>query len=342
MKALVLTEYNRLTYQEVPIPSFNDNEVLVRVKACGICGSDVHGYDGSTGRRIPPIIMGHEASGVIEKLGAGVKGWSVGDRVTFDSTIYCSFCEYCMKGQVNLCGTRRVLGVSCEDYTQPGAFAEYVAIPAHILYKLPDNVSFNEATLVEPLSVALHAVNLCPRELNASVTVVGAGKIGLLIIQTLRATGYGKIIVVDRNEAHRDLALQMGADKVFDFGPEAIEQIRAETKGEGTDIAIEAIGVDEAFQLSVQSVRKGGSVVLVGNVSPSVSFPMQYVVTRQLTLRGSCASAGEYPACLDMIARGSIKLDKIISATAPLSEGDAWFKKLYNREGNLIKVILNP
>lgn len=342
MNALTLTEYKKMTYQQVPKPNITANEVLIRVKACGICGSDVHGYDGSTGRRKPPIIMGHEAAGVIEALGADVEGWAIGDRVTFDSTIYCGRCDYCMKGQVNLCGNRRVLGVSCDDYRRDGAFAEFVAIPAHILYRLPDAVSFDEASLVEPLSVALHAVNLCPRDLNASVTVVGAGKIGLLIVQTLRAAGYGKIIVIDRNPTHRQLSLEMGADAAFDFRPEAIQEVRTETNGEGTDIVLEVVGVDEAFNLAIRAARKGGTVVLVGNIVPTVSFPMQLVVTRQITLRGSCASAGEYPACLDMIARGSIKLDKIISATAPLSDGDAWFKRLYAGEGDFVKVILNP
>lgn len=342
MNALTLTEYMKMTYQQVPKPVITANEVLIRVKACGICGSDIHGFDGSTGRRRPPVIMGHEAAGVIEDIGADVKGWAVGDRVTFDSTIYCGHCDYCMKGQVNLCGNRRVLGVSCEDYRRDGAFAEYVAVPAHILYKLPDAVSFDEASLVEPLSVALHAVNLCPRDLNASVTVVGAGKIGLLVVQTLRAAGYGKIIVIDRNPTHRQLSLEMGADASFDFCPEAVEKVRAETNGEGTDIVLEVVGVDESFNLAVQSVRKGGTVVLVGNISPTVSFPMQLVVTRQITLRGSCASAGEYPACLDMIARGAIKLEKIISATAPLSDGNAWFNRLYSDPGDFVKVVLNP
>lgn len=342
MNALTLTEYKKMTYQQVPKPTIAANEVLIRVKACGICGSDIHGYDGSTGRRKPPIIMGHEAAGVIEALGADVESWAVGDRVTFDSTIYCGRCDYCMKGQVNLCGNRRVLGVSCDDYRRDGAFAEYIAVPAHILYRLPDSVSFDEASLVEPLSVALHAVNLCPRDLNASVTVVGAGKIGLLIVQTLRAAGYGKIIVIDRNAAHRQLALEMGADAAYDFRPEAVQEVRAETNGEGTDIVLEVVGVDEAFNLAIQAARKGGTVVLVGNISPTVNFPMQLVVTRQITLRGSCASAGEYPACLDMIARGSIKLDKIISATAPLSDGNAWFKRLYAGEGDFVKIILNP
>src|SRR5215468_8580284 len=142
MKALVLKEYKKFSFEEVPEPQVQPEEVLIAVKACGICGSDVHGMDGSTGRRRPPIIMGHEASGTIAELGRGVRGWAVGERVTFDSTIYCGECEYCRQGQVNLCAHRRVLGVSCEDYRQHGAFAEFLTVPQRILYRVPEQLPF--------------------------------------------------------------------------------------------------------------------------------------------------------------------------------------------------------
>ena len=142
MKALVLEEYNKLVYKDMPVPEIGEKEVLVQVKACGICGSDVHGMDGSSGRRHTPLIMGHEASGIIVKKGAGVRGFAEGDRVTFDSTIYCGECYFCRQGLINLCDDRRVLGVSPKEYRQHGAFADFVAVPAHILYQLPEGLSF--------------------------------------------------------------------------------------------------------------------------------------------------------------------------------------------------------
>ena len=166
MKALVLEEYKRFAYEDVPAPEPGPGEVLVAVKACGICGSDVHGMDGSTGRRRPPIIMGHEAAGTIARVGTGVSGWETGDRVTFDSTIYCGQCEFCRRGLINLCDRRRVLGVSCEDYRRDGAFAEFVAVPQHILYRLPDGLTFEQAALVEPFAIAMHAVRRSPPALN--------------------------------------------------------------------------------------------------------------------------------------------------------------------------------
>ena len=155
MKALVLKEYKHMELSDVPEPQVGAEDVLVRVHACGICGSDIHGYDGSTGRRIPPLVMGHEAAGVIEKVGAAVSGFAVGDRVTFDSTISCGRCHFCRRGEINLCDNRRVLGVSCGDYRQNGAFAELVSVPQNIVYKLPDELSFESAALIEAVSILL-------------------------------------------------------------------------------------------------------------------------------------------------------------------------------------------
>ena len=206
MKALVLTEYKKFTYMDVKDPIPQKDEVLIKVHACGICGSDVHGYDGSSGRRIPPIIMGHEASGEIVSTGSEVRDWKVGERVTFDSTIYCGKCEFCRKGQINLCDNRRVLGVSCADYKQDGAFAEYLTVPQHILYRLPEGVSYEQASLVEPLSIAFHAVGITPIHINDTVAVVGCGMIGLLVIQSLRLAGCGDIIALDIDPKKLDLA----------------------------------------------------------------------------------------------------------------------------------------
>ena len=342
MKALVLTEYKKMEYMEVEKPVIAPDEVLIQVKACGICGSDIHGFDGSTGRRQPPVIMGHEASGIITEVGSAVTGWKVSDRVTFDSTIYCGHCYYCQQGLINLCENRRVLGVSCDEYRKDGAFAEYVAVPQHILYKLPDEVTYNQATIVEPLSIAFHAVNLSPRTIDASVVVVGAGMVGLLVVQTLRAAGYGKIIAIDVDESRLALAKEMGADITLISDEKAPEAVKKLTGGQGSDIVIEVVGANASFNTAVNCVRKGGAVTLVGNISSKVDLPLQAVVTRQIRLQGSCASSGEYPACLDMIARKQVDVDAIISETAPLSEGNKWFTKLYNRDGNYLKVVLNP
>jgi len=343
MKALVLKEYNRLAIEEVPEPVPGEREVRVAVKACGICGSDVHGMDGSTGRRRPPIIMGHEAAGVIESVGRGVEGWKPGDSVTFDSTIYCGECAYCRSGQINLCDRRRVLGVSCEDYRQHGAFADFVVVPERILYRVPQNLSFDRAALVEPYSIALHAVRRSPPELNDSVVVVGAGMIGLALVQALHQTGCGELIVVDVAVDRLDLAKQIGASRVINAQTENARQTILDlTGGKGANRSFEAVGIGSTVSLAIECVRKGGSVVLVGNVTPKVELPLQVAVTRELNILGSCASKGEYPACLDMMARGELDPTPLISAKGSLKEGATWFDRLYNKEPGLLKVILTP
>ena len=343
MKALVLEQPNQLTYKDVPQPSPGPGEVLIQVRACGICGSDVHGLDGSTGRRIPPLIMGHEAAGVIETVGPGVEDWRPGDRVTFDSTIYCGQCYYCLHGRINLCDNRRVLGVSCEDYVQDGAFAEYVAVPQHILYRLPDGLSFEHAAVVEALSIAYHALQQSRVGLGDSVCVIGNGMIGVLITQLLPLAGCRHVIAVDLDESRLAIARRLGANQVLvPARDDVVSEALAATAGRGLDVAFEVVGISDTLDLAVRSVCKGGQVILVGNVAVEVRLPLQYAVTRELDLQASCASRLEYPACLDLLARGTVDVDPIISAVAPLSEGAAWFARLQNGEPGLMKVILVP
>jgi L-iditol 2-dehydrogenase len=343
MKALVLEAYKQLVYRDMPEPDVEADEVLVQVAACGICGSDVHGLDGSTGRRIPPLIMGHEAAGTVAAVGAAVTGWQIGDRVTFDSTIYCGKCRFCRRGEINLCENRRVLGVSCDEYRRHGAFAEYVAVPQHILYALPDGLAFEEAAMVEALSIAFHAVGRAPVVLGNSAVVVGAGMIGLLVVQALRLAGCGPILAVDLDPNRLALAQRLGADIAIRAGKEdVVEAVGAHTDGVGADLAFEVVGLPATLNQAIASLRKGGALTMVGNLAAEVGFPLQSVVTRELTLFGSCASRGEYPACLDMIARGAVNVRALISATAPLSEGAQWFERLYDRQPGLMKVVLMP
>jgi L-iditol 2-dehydrogenase len=343
MKALVLTAYHRLEVLEVPEPVLRPEDVLIRVHCCGICGSDVHGLDGSTGRRQPPVIMGHEAAGVIARLGSAVEGWSVGQPVTFDSTIWCGRCPPCRQGLWNLCDHRRVLGVSCEEYRQDGAFAEYVAVPQHILYRLPQGVSFEQAALVEPLAVAMHAVRQIPIQVGDRAVVVGTGMVGLLAVQVLRQAGCSRIWAVDVDPDRLVLACQLGADEGFRPDQQDVPaEIRHRTNGRGADVVLEVVGVGPTVGLAVEVVRKGGYISLVGNVLPEVPLALQKVVTRQVRLQGICASCGEYPACLEMIGQGRIRVDPLITAVAPLEEGPEWFARLYRREPGLLKVLLRP
>lgn len=343
MKALVLTSYRNLELQDLPRPEPGPDEVLIRVQACGICGSDVHGYDGSTGRRIPPLVMGHEAAGMIADLGSAVTGFQIGQRVTFDSTLSCGQCYFCKRGQINLCDARQVLGVSCGDFRRAGAFAEFVCVPARILYPLPDSLSFEKAALIEAISVAVHAVAITPIQLNDTAVVVGAGMIGLLTLQAAKLAGCQRIIAVDVDAGRLHTARSLGAtDTILAKEQDVAATVKEWTSRRGADVAFECVGTSATVLSAIESTRKGGTVTLVGNISPKIELPLQSVVTRQIRLQGSCASAGEIPACIDLLASGKIDVTPMLSAFVPLEEGPSWFERLYGHEAGLMKVVLHP
>jgi L-iditol 2-dehydrogenase len=343
MKALVLSEYKHLLIEQLPDPNCGSDEVVIQVAACGICGSDVHGFDGSSGRRIPPIVMGHEAAGTIVAIGKNVSSLSVGDRVTFDSTIYCDHCEFCLRGEVNLCDNRQVAGVSCGEYRRAGAFAELIAVPAYIVYQLPPAMSFAHAAMLEAVSVALHAVKLSQIKPGDTALVIGAGMIGLLVLQAAIEAGCSRVIVADVDATRLQLASTLGASEtLLASGPELTVEVLRLTGGRGVDIALEAVGRNETVSTAIESARKGGTVTLVGNIATEVSIPLQRVVTRQIRLQGSCASAGEYTEAIKLVSCGKIQVAPLISTVAPLEDGQQWFDRLHAREPNLMKVILDP
>jgi L-iditol 2-dehydrogenase len=343
MKAMLLSEYKKLDIVDMPKPEVGPEDLLVQVKACGICGSDIHGYDGSTGRRIPPLVMGHEAAGVVAAVGNQVRGFAEGDRVTFDSTVSCGRCSACRRGSINLCENRQVLGVSCGEFKRHGAFAEYVVVPQNIAYHLPSQLKFEHAALIEAVSIAVHAANRTPVKLGDTAVVVGSGMIGLLVVQAIRLAGCSRVIAVDLEDSKLEIAKSLGADWVLNpKSVDVIAEVKKLTDGKGADVSLEVVGATPTVKTAIECTRKGGAITLVGNLAPNVELPLQAVVTRELSIYGSCASNGEYPQCIDYLSRGDIKVQPLITATANLDEGPAWFERLYKGEPGAMKVILQP
>ncbi|MEZ6136232.1 MAG: galactitol-1-phosphate 5-dehydrogenase [Pirellulaceae bacterium] len=343
MKAMLLSEYKKLELVDMPVPECGPNDLLVEVKACGICGSDIHGWDGSSGRRQPPLVMGHEAAGVVAKVGADVSNFAVGDRVTFDSTVSCGHCGSCRRGSINLCENRQVLGVSCDEFRRHGAFAEYVVVPQNISYKLPEELPFEHAALIEAVSIAVHAANRTPVKLGDTAVVVGSGMIGLLVVQAIRLAGCSRVIAVDLEDSKLEIAKQLGAD--LGLNPTVCDvsaEVKRLTGGRGADVALEVVGATATVKMAIECTRKGGSITLVGNLAPQVELPLQAVVTRELSVYGSCASNGEYPECIEYLRRGDIKVQPLITAQASLDEGPSWFARLYAGEPGAMKVVLQP
>lgn len=343
MKALQLTAYKELAVVDMPIPAIDERSLLIRVAACGICGSDIHGFDGSTGRRLPPLVMGHEAAGVVERVGADVTRFAIGDRVTFDSTISCGACRFCLSGRGNLCERRQVVGVACDEFHRDGAFAEYVAVPELACYHLPDSFPFEHAALIEAVSVAVHAVARTPLVPEATTVVVGAGMIGTLVVQALRAAGAERIIAIDRVPDRLALAERSGATHTIDASTtDPVAAVAAITGGLMADHSFEVVGITPTITTAVEVLDRGGTVTLVGNLDPTVEVPLQKLVNREIALLGSCASNGEYPTSIELMATGAIDVRALISATAPLEDGPAWFERLYAGEPGLMKVVLTP
>jgi len=343
MKALLLTDYRQLAVTEVDEPEVGYDDVLIQVEACGICGSDIHGYDGSTGRRIPPLIMGHEAAGVVVSVGAHVDDLVPGDRVTFDSMVSCGRCDFCRAGQQNLCDNRRVLGVSCGEYRRHGAFAERISVPRRIVYTLPPEMPFEHAALVEAVSVGVHAVNVSSIRLGDTAVIVGAGMIGLLTLQAAKAAGATRVIAVDINDKRLGVAKELGAtDIVRGDDPQCIGKIKELTGGRGADVALECVGTTGTIRTAIDAVRKGGTVTLVGNVSPTIDLPLQSVVTRELRLQGTCGCNGEYPQCLDLMRTGAIQVAPLITSQIRLTEAPEWFERLHAGDPEQMKVVVRP
>jgi L-iditol 2-dehydrogenase len=343
MKALMHTAPLRFEFTDVPMPEVGDEDVLVRVKAVGICGSDLHGYTGETGRRIPPIIMGHEASGVVEKVGKRAQGVAPGERITFDSTVYCNQCSACRQGKVNLCQSRQILGVSTPTFRRHGCMAEYVAMPWWITYQMPAPVSFEDAALVEPAGVSMHAVRITDLTVNDLVVVIGAGPIGLFAIQAAKVKGAGKVVAVDVREERLAMARRLGADvTISPVGKDPAAEMQKAVGRPDADVVLEAVGMQATMDLAWKLAKLGGHVTLIGNVTPKVAFPLQEVISKELTVRGSAAIAGEYRAVLDLMAQGRIQTKPLISKMAPLSEGQAMFDALHKGDPSLMKIVLHP
>jgi len=343
MKALVYTKPYSFEYTDFPDPMAGDDDVLIRVKACGICGSDVHGFTGKTGRRIPPLIMGHEAAGIVEGFGKNVSGFEKGDRVCFDSTVYCNKCEACRAGRFNRCDKRQVLGVSVPDFRRHGAFAEYVAVPSWIVSKIPDELSFVHAALLEPASIGTHAANRAPISADDTVVIIGAGTIGLFILQAARLRGAAKVIAVDINEFRLDLAKKLGANVLINpLKSNLSKAVLQETEGKGANVTLEAVGYAKTFADAVSITRMGGYIVAVGNLEKKAEFDLQQLIARELTFTGSYASSGEFRECIDLVASGKINVEPLISDVLPIQEGPEAFDRLLKAEENLLKIVLEP
>lgn len=340
MKALVYYGPQDLRLAEITDPEPAPGEALVRVRSCGICGSDVHGYLGITGRRIPPMVMGHEFSGEVAAIGEGVTEVRVGDRVAPYPVIFCGTCDPCRQGNVHVCLHKKALGVlDCN-----GAMTEFVSLPAKLLFKLAKHVSYDIGSMTEPLAVAYRAANHGGDLTGKTVLIVGAGTIGLLALAVIKMRNPAKVFISDLSDTRLGVAKQMGADCVINPSTSDIASlIRNETGGDGVDIAFEAVGAAPTVQQAMACLRIGGTAVWIGNSAKMINLNMQEIVTRELRVLGTFLySFQEFGEVIELLNDGKLNIEPVISFKVPMMEkGVELFARLAKNPGSLIKVILN-
>lgn len=342
MKALLLKERGKFVYTDVPTPEPGEGEVQIRIRAVSICGSDVHGYDGASGRREPELIIGHEAAGVISKLGPGVTEFREGEAVVFNSVRYCRNCWYCAHGLENLCDDGCCYGIRTERQRLDGAMAEFLCVPAYLCYRIPEGVPFESAALIEPLSIAVHVINGVQIKLNDTAAVFGAGVMGLMMLKVLKATGCGRVLSVEVDPFKKEMAGKNGADVVIDGREDVPSRVRELTGGLGADFAVETASLRATIHNAFRSVKKGGTIIQVGNVSPTVEAPLQLLVNNEIRWIGRYGTFDEYESALALLGSGRVGVDDCISAAVPLREGQEWFDRLRAAEPGLLKVVLLP
>ena len=339
MKSAVWYGGKDIRIEEVPKPKVTNNEVLVRVKAVGICGSELHAYEGISERRKPPLVMGHEFAGEIAEIGKVVKGLEKGDRVVVEPLIRCGVCEQCMRGQGNVCRNVKLVGLHVS-----GAFAEYVLVPAGNCHKLPDNVSFEEGSTVKPLAVGVHAVNRTPIKLGDTVVVIGAGIIGMMTLQAAKTAGAEKIFVTDVVDYRLDLAKKLGADVVINSRIEdPVKRVKELTNMKGADVALEAVGTQITVQQAMGMVGIGGRVTVIGMLEKTMSLGMLDAVVKELSIKGSYGFVSDdFKAALALISAGKANVKSMITNVLPLSDIAKGFELLHEKAEGVVKVVLKP
>ncbi len=339
MKAAVWYGGKDIRIEDVPKPKIRNDEVLVKVKAAGICGSELHAYEGVSQRRTPPLVMGHEFAGEVTEIGKDMKDLKLGVRITVDPLKRCGVCTPCVRGQGNVCHNVKLFGLHTD-----GAFAEYVAVPALNCYVLPDYVSYEEGAMTEPLSVALRAVNNTDVKLGDTVVVIGAGIIGLSILKAARTAGAGRLIVTDIVDYRLDFAKTLGADiTINSMTQDSVSRIMELTNGVGADIVFEAVGLEATVQQGINMLAIGGKLTVVGMMSKTMTLNVLSIVSRELQIRGSYAYASDdFRRGFSYIVNRKIDVKSLITNVLPLEKTQEGFELMHGKKGKTLKIMLKP
>jgi len=345
MKAAVYQDLNKMTVQEVDIPFCDDDSILLRVKACAVCGSDIRIFHHGNARVKPPQILGHEFSGIIEKVGKNVNGFVPGDRVAVGADVPCGECIFCKSGIGNNCQINYAMG-----YQFAGGFAEYVLLNRTVvnfgpITKIPDHVSYDEAALAEPLACVINSLELSQVKLGDTFVLIGAGPIGLMLMEVVRMMGACKTIVIEPVQQRRETAKRFGADVCINpLEEDAVQRVLEETGGLGADVVYTANSVPKTQIDSVQMAKNRGRVCFFGGLSKgnsNVTLDTNIIHYKELFVHGAHGSMPEHHMkAVHLIASGKIDIKKFLSHTKPLDEILEAFRIAESYEG--LRVVVNP
>jgi len=341
MKALVFTAVGKVEMRDLPEPTPATGEVLVRVAATGICGSDVHGFLGRSARRKPGLVLGHETAGVVHSIGDGVDRALLKTRVSVNPLISCQRCEACSAGRHNVCSSWRLLGLD----TIQGAFAEWVTIPARNVTPLPAEISDAQAVMIEPLANAVHLLSHTPQHAGMYPTacIFGGGTLGAAILSVARAKGMRVIAAIEPNPARAAVARELGAENVLNpRTSDVAAELQRLTVGRGVDVGIDAVGLALTRQQCAAAVTRGGTVLLLGLEEGPTSFDFMDLIRREVRLQCSFGYAErDFAAAFDLVARKSVDYSRW-TEMLPLNEGQNAFEQLISNPGGRIKIALVP
>jgi L-iditol 2-dehydrogenase len=338
MKILQFNGPWQFSVEEVPIPSFGPQELLIRSDAVGICGSDVHGFTGESGRRKPGMVMGHEAAGTVIKAGAEVETVRTGDRVAVYPTLGCGKCRHCLAGTEHICPDKRILGVNAGRW---GAMAEFFTCHQRQAFRLDSRVDPATGLFAEPLAVALHAVNLMNPARNAIIAIVGAGTIGLALVVVLRHLGFQPIFVIDIIDEKLELGRTLGAKSIHAGQGQPVEIIAAETDGLRATSVFEAVGAAATVRMAYDLCDFGGTVVVIGNLAKEFTLPLQGLTSNEITLRGSYGfTRREFEKAVHLASNNEELLRHLISGSCALEETPGVMERLARGELKALKMVI--
>ena len=336
MKVALFEKPGILKVRSKLLRSLNPNEVLVKVEACGVCGTDVHIVEG-TSRSKPPVVLGHEFAGVVESVGSEVRGLAAGDFVAIDPNISCGTCYYCRRGFVHLCANLWALGVDMD-----GGMAEYCCVPAQQAYLLPKGMASEVSAFIEPVSCAIHGIDRASIRTGDTVVIMGGGTIGLIMLQLAKIAGASKTVVIEPLEKKRRIAGELGADTLLDPKEKKIRSAVMDITSVGADVVIECVGKPETSQLALEIARRGGTVEFFGvcPIGEKVSVEPNQVYFKELTIVGSYVNPNTFSRSIALLGSGRVRIDRFHIDKFPL---DGVHEALaFQREGKTIKSILEP